>query len=889
MNMNEVRGLGGVSSAAVRTLILALLIALSLSGCDAISELIGGGSVEPPPLPDGAVVGDGGVVATQGAAVQPQLCGGEDHTCLLKASGQVLCWGVNLDGQLGDGTNTNRTQPALVANLSDAVEVTCGDFHTCARRQSGEVSCWGRNQKGQLGNGTKTVSNRPVAVAGLSDAAEVSAGQDFTCARRSTGGVTCWGGNGSYQLGNGSSDDSVSPVEVMGLTDAQQISAGRSHVCALRSGGAVSCWGSNAYATIGSGTTESYAHNPVAVPGIQGATAVGAGAYHSCAVTPTGVMCWGSNDSNQMGNGVDGETGDRQPEPAAVSGLTGATAMTLGGNHACALTSEGTIFCWGAGGQGALGHGELGESTTAVQVQSLTGATHLAAGSSHTCALVGAGQLWCWGNNSSGQYGAAETRYLPTPQAISNDIASLSPGPSNAPDFTPTPGVPVEVTPQVSAGSGFVCGLLPEGRVQCVGTNDRGQLGNGSTEMARADVPSTVPGIQDAVQISSYAWLSCVCRANGQVACWGTGYEDYSEAGLPPSSLPEPIAGITDCAEVAVGGYTVCVRHHTGHVSCWGSGRYGLLGNGSEESSATPVAVQGLTDAVQLASAAYANCALRADGTSVCWGYGDYGSLGNGSNSNTSTPIQVADLSGASGLAAASSTVCAIERGGHVSCWGENEDGELGNGEVGREHNSNTPLVVRNLQGVTSLGMGFGTVCAVLQDGTARCWGSNSSGQTGHDDREPADVTAPRPVLNASNPAVAALGPYVQIDCGEGFCVGVHATGRLSFQGASWFISDTNAPVPLGSIQLGTTGDAPPVVEVAEPTPEETPEPPPEPPPEVTPEVTPDNDPDRPDRPVRNCNCTNVQRNCRIVYDEVGRPSEQCVCNPPCCCRGGRR
>jgi alpha-tubulin suppressor-like RCC1 family protein len=147
-----------------------------------------------------------------------EVAAGGVHTCARRASGQVLCWGQNLYGQLGDGSSgTNRATPAAVPGLADAVEVAAGRTHTCARRASGQVLCWGENGWGLLGDGTTRARTRPVAVAGVTDAVEVAAGERHTCARRAAGPVLCWGDNRFGALGGDPTAPSFTPVVVQGL------------------------------------------------------------------------------------------------------------------------------------------------------------------------------------------------------------------------------------------------------------------------------------------------------------------------------------------------------------------------------------------------------------------------------------------------------------------------------------------------------------------------------------------------------------------------------------------------------------------------------------------------------------------------------------------------
>ena len=129
------------------------------------------------------------------------IAAGGSHTCALTAAGGVMCWGSNT----GDGTWVNRLTPVDVSGLTSGVTaITAGYYHTCALTVAGGVKCWGRNYEGQLGDGTTTERWTPVDVSGLSSGVTaIAAGGGHTCALTAVGGVMCWGANFSGQLGDG--------------------------------------------------------------------------------------------------------------------------------------------------------------------------------------------------------------------------------------------------------------------------------------------------------------------------------------------------------------------------------------------------------------------------------------------------------------------------------------------------------------------------------------------------------------------------------------------------------------------------------------------------------------------------------------------------------------
>lgn len=150
------------------------------------------------------------------------ITAGMEFNCALLSTGGVKCWGRGDDGQLGDGTNGNATTAVQVSGLtSGVVAISAGDTYVCALMDSGAVKCWGNNLSGQLGDGTETSSNVPVDVIGLDAPAKaVSTGGGQTCVLIDVNDVRCFGANYYGGLGNGTEIDSSTPVKVIGLAPA---------------------------------------------------------------------------------------------------------------------------------------------------------------------------------------------------------------------------------------------------------------------------------------------------------------------------------------------------------------------------------------------------------------------------------------------------------------------------------------------------------------------------------------------------------------------------------------------------------------------------------------------------------------------------------------------
>jgi alpha-tubulin suppressor-like RCC1 family protein len=310
-------------------------------------------------LGNGSLADAPAVTRIPSLSVQPvEIAAGSAHTCAFAADKQLRCWGWGASGQLGvnpgfDMVVTTPTETDLFPpEGGDGVfAVAAGAAHTCVGAMiSASVLCFGLDADGQLGDGRQAPGGPDPVASFYGKPKAMAAGDAHTCAIDGDGGIWCWGRNSEGQLGDGTTDErSLQTLVTLGQP-ADAITAGAAHTCAL-AGGRVFCWGRNAEGQLGTPLPEPRL-SPLLVTGLAQARAVAAGGRHTCAIGDDAtVSCWGANESGQLGDGDTMSTS----VPTRVPGLTNVDGVVAGGAHTCAHRSDGSVWCWGANTSGQLG------------------------------------------------------------------------------------------------------------------------------------------------------------------------------------------------------------------------------------------------------------------------------------------------------------------------------------------------------------------------------------------------------------------------------------------------------------------------------------------------------------------------------------------------------
>ncbi|CAH1202544.1 hypothetical protein PAECIP111893_01827 [Paenibacillus plantiphilus] len=417
---------------------------------------------------------------------------GSYFSIAVRSDGTVWTWGVNDFGQLGDGTMTNRSQPAQISNLDSVISVSSGKTHSIALKSDGTIWGWGSDDFGQLGNGISNNKKVPIQLESPDSFVMVAAGESHSLGIESDGTVWAWGDNTYGQLGDGTTIRRGAPVKVNDLNSVIAVSVGSNFSVALKSDGTVWAWGYNGGNGLGDGTFDNKS-SPVHVLGIDSVVSISSGGYHTLALKRNGtVWGWGYNGSEQVGSSV---LGDYARIPTRVFS-NDVVAISAGYSHSLAVKSDGTVWGWGSNT-----FGQRGSYSIYGQVYGLTSVIGIAGGSSHSLALKSDGTVWSWGNNSDGQLGDGTTVNRSSPVQITG-LNSIS---------------------EISTYGRSSIALKNDGTLWTWGLNSSGQLGDG-TSISKSS-PIKVKTLDSIITASAGYKHSTAIKSDGTVWIWGSNQE----------------------------------------------------------------------------------------------------------------------------------------------------------------------------------------------------------------------------------------------------------------------------------------------------------------------------------------------------------------------------
>ena len=741
---------------------------------------------------------------------------GNGYSCALMADRTTLkCWGLNNSGELGSeggaGAHPDPTQATTTANLGlgarTILDISTHANAPCALLSDGNVKCWGLNSQGQLGTNDK-FSRGSAGTMGTTlldiylghpdrRAKAIETGYFHACVILSLpvaedGKVLCWGANWNGQIGIGLNPASPSDpnyqigdqademgdriagtagkLATVNLTDASgtalkavKLALGRVHTCALLEVSAgynrVKCWGNNGSKQLGrtgvSNVGYSLADMGTALPyvdlGTDGATPyhvedISAGHYGTCAIVNAAgarkVKCWGGNTYGFLGAGMVGDP-------------------TMGN---------------------ALPFVELGTGRTALKIVGPRSEWDPASHPSAACALLDDYSVKCWGRPLYGNLGQVDPWVGDWPTEMGASLPAVSLGAVNA--------------KEIKARSETTCALLSDDTLKCWGKATLGELGNGNVSDHRGDRPSemgafpivnfgTNGGVahkvgQFALGINyGCAVLSNAATTNSGLKCWGSNWQGIAGQGgnswvadpslasnfvnLGNKSNGQPIRVV----KVATGEYLTCALTDEKKVKCWGPNTDGSLGFESPASWAAqyPYVIDHVLlgtgrTAKDIAVGSRHACAVLDNDQIKCWGYNAFGQLGledaisrgaNAGDMGDALPfVNLGTNESVVSVWAGGNNTCAILKNGRLKCWGDGTWGVNGldnSLHVGRDRGQmgNSLLYVDLGPGrtVLSVSMGASHMCAVLDNNGIKCWGANTKGQLGLGDLNRRGTTYP--------------------------------------------------------------------------------------------------------------------------------------------------
>ncbi|MBT4639257.1 MAG: hypothetical protein HN929_04130, partial [Chloroflexi bacterium] len=346
---------------------------------------------------------------------------------------------------------------------------------------------------------------------------------------------------------------------------------------------------------------------------------------------------------------------------------------------------------------------------------------NLSSNLNHSCAIIDGGTAYCWGDDGGASYDRL------------GDSTSGS-------GSTPVQVATIDSVLQLSVGKDHSCAVNDNGQVWCWGEGSNGKLGNESTSVQKT--PVQVSNISSALQVAAGDEHTCAVIDNSYsstVQCWGLatngrlGNNQDSGTYTAPDGTNTQVTSISNAIQVGVGSDFSCALGSDRKVMCWGAGTEGRLGNGDTTEYKTPVYVSTsmISTAIQLSVGNDHACALLADRTIKCWGNGDTGKMGNGTSTTTnSSPVLVSDISTAIQVSVGISHACALLNDGTIKCWGVNSNGQLGNGTTSASEA--TPVSVSGL-GASAVHVSTGDTftCATLNTGAIQCWGYGANDKLG--------------------------------------------------------------------------------------------------------------------------------------------------------------
>jgi len=321
---------------------------------------------------------------------------------------ELYAWGANTDGQLGIGTVVNTSSPIQVGTEADWSVVEAGGDFSAGIKTNGTIWGWGENQYGNLGINSIQPQSSPTQIGALSNWSKVSPGNLHCLAIKTDGTLWAWGRNNQGQVGTNNTVSSSSPVQIGALTTWANISAGKASSYAIKTDGTIWSWGNNFAGGLGlNSPSATHVSSPVQIGALTNWALVSGANYRAAAIKTDGTM-WGWGNGNDGALGIGNVSPVYRSSPIQVGALTNWSTVSTPQNACISVKTDNTIWSWGNSTPGGRGSGSPAASSP-VQIGALTDWAKVITSANGVGSFGGAiktdGTLWLWGTNSSGQLG----------------------------------------------------------------------------------------------------------------------------------------------------------------------------------------------------------------------------------------------------------------------------------------------------------------------------------------------------------------------------------------------------------------------------------------------------------------------------------------------------
>lgn len=469
--------------------------------------------------------------------------------------------------------------------------------------------------------------------------------------------------------------------------------------------------------------------------------------------------------------------------------------VTNSGHSICAIDTNDRLWCWGRNhGQASNSRNKIYNSIEKVHENSRW--RSISGRSESVCGTKFDGSYWCWGQNRRTYYSYSFLGLQSTTGLLDEPMLGVG---SDWQEFQP----------------GYVhsCALKTDGSLWVVGNAYNGRLG-----IVPADNATGISTPEIIAPATNQSWAkvnclqhSCALQTNGRLACWGPntygqiGNDSTTVVAIPTTITIPNTANISNWKDFSIGSNHTCAIDYLDQLWCWGSNHRGQLGHSNSSTSIIPTLVATINNQWRTISAGVEHsCGIKTDGSLWCWGSNREGQLGLNSQSDREAPSRVGSDNDWKSVHLGgdfSETSCAMKEDASLYCWGSNRFGQHGD----NRGDQNIPTKVGD--GYREIHVGGFHTCGITTSNGVNCWGSNSDGQLGNTSIESGSSLYPRtstptPISdgNLNDWLTLSLGQYHTVGLrgsnSELYAWGDNQFGQLGMGENNGFFIDDDETVP---------------------------------------------------------------------------------------------